>query len=76
MSTLDWVAIIYFVVGLLLLVKWWIEEYSIQYEEAKRMEEEDGEQYIEYPMVFIFFVFVLFLWPIALLARALDIERW
>ena len=64
--------IIYLIVGLLYFAKLWSEEYRYQYEEAKHMEEEYGEDIIEYQVIFILFVFVLFFWPIAILIRRID----
>lgn len=62
---MEWIVIAYLVVGVILAVIWWNDEYK---PEAEVEAEEDGESdEIEIPMVCMFLMLLTLLWPLKLI---------
>jgi len=63
MATGDYCVIGYFIIGMILTVYWWFDEYKADYEEAMKK----GE--CEKPMVILLWLFTTYIWPVVLCVR-------
>ena len=61
MSVGQVILIAYFVIGLVLALMWWNDEYKPEYEYEKDTDE------VEEPMAVLLIVFLMFFWPVKLI---------
>ena len=63
MATGDYCIIVYFIIGMILTVYWWFDEYKADYDEAIKTDE------CEKPMVILLWLFTTYIWPVVLCVR-------
>jgi len=61
MSVGQVILIAYFIIGLVLALVWWNDEYKPEYEYEKDIDE------VEEPMAILLIVFLMFFWPVKLI---------
>jgi hypothetical protein len=61
MSVGQVILIAYFIIGLVLALVWWNDEYKPEYEYEKDIDE------VEEPMAVLLIVFLMFFWPVKLI---------
>ena len=68
MSVGQVILIAYFVIGLVLALVWWNDEYKPEYEYEKDTDE------VEEPMAVLIIVFLMFFWPVKLIKNWFEIS--